>query len=37
MDNTSKTKKRIRLGNFSLDGSSHQTGDAAITPATPQD
>jgi hypothetical protein len=27
----------IRIGNFSLDGSSHQTGDAAFTPATPRD
>jgi hypothetical protein len=26
-----------RLGNFSLDGSSRQTGDAAFTPATPKD
>ena len=26
----------IRLGNSSLGGSSHQTGDAAFTPATPQ-
>ena len=25
------------LRNFSLDGSSHQTGDAAFTPATPHD
>jgi hypothetical protein len=24
-------------GNFSLDGSSHQTGEAAFTPATPHD
>ena len=30
-------KKEIRIGNFSLDGSSHQTGDAAFTPATPYD
>jgi hypothetical protein len=30
-------RKEIRIENFSLDGSSHQTGDAAITPATPQD
>jgi hypothetical protein len=27
--------KEIRIRNFSLDGSSHQTGDAAFTPATP--
>jgi hypothetical protein len=30
-------RKEIRNGNFSLDGSSHQTGDAAFTPATPND
>jgi hypothetical protein len=24
-------RKEIRIGNFSLDGSSHQTGDAAFT------
>ena len=30
-------RKEIRIGNFSLGGSSHQTGDAAFTPATPQD
>ena len=30
-------RKEIRIGNFSLDGSSHQTGDAAFTPATPHD
>ena len=29
--------KEIRIGNFSLDGNSQQTGDAAITPATPHD
>jgi hypothetical protein len=27
-------RKEIRHGNFSLDGSNHQTGDAAFTPAT---
>ena len=30
-------RKEIRIWNFSLDGSSHQTGDAAFTPATPHD
>jgi hypothetical protein len=30
-------RKEIRIGNFSLDGSSHQTGDAAFTPATAHD
>ena len=30
-------KKEIRIGNFSLDGSSHQTEDAAFTPAMPHD
>jgi hypothetical protein len=30
-------RKEIRIGNFSLDGISHQTGDAAYTPATPHD
>ena len=30
-------RKEIRIGNFSLDGRSHQTGDAAFTPATPHD
>jgi hypothetical protein len=30
-------RKEIRIGNFSLDGSSHRTGDAAFTPATPHD
>jgi hypothetical protein len=30
-------RKEIRIVNFSLDGSSHQTGDAAFTPATPHD
>jgi hypothetical protein len=30
-------RKEIRIGNFSLDGSSHQTGDAAFTPAMPHD
>jgi hypothetical protein len=29
--------KEIRISNFSLDGSSHQNGDAAFTPATPHD
>jgi hypothetical protein len=29
--------REIRIGNFSFDGSSHQTGDAAFTPATPHD
>jgi hypothetical protein len=29
--------KEIRIGKFSLDGSSHQTGDAAFTPAKPHD
>jgi hypothetical protein len=28
-------KKEMRHGNFPLDGSSYQIGDAAITPATP--
>ena len=32
-----RRNKKIRIGNFSLDGSSHQTGDAAFTPATPHD
>ena len=30
-------RKEIRIGNFSLDGSSHQTWDAAFTPATLHD
>jgi hypothetical protein len=30
-------KKEKRIGTFSLDGSSHQTGDAAFIPATPHD
>ena len=30
-------RKEIIIENFSLDGSSHQTGDAAFTPATPHD
>ena len=30
-------RKEIIIGNFSLDGSSHQTEDAAFTPATPHD
>ena len=30
-------RKEMRIGNFSLDGSSNQTGDAAFTPATPHD
>jgi len=30
-------RKEIRTGNFSLDGSSHKTGDAAFTTATPHD
>jgi hypothetical protein len=29
-------RKDKRVGNFSLGGSSHQTDDAAFTPATPQ-
>jgi hypothetical protein len=38
MDETPKTKKKeIRHGNFSLDGSRYQTGDAAFTPASPRD
>jgi hypothetical protein len=38
MDDTSKAyDNKIRLGNFSLDGRSHKTGDAAFIPATPQD
>ena len=32
-----RRKKKIRIGNFSLDGSSHQTGDTAFTPAMPHD
>jgi hypothetical protein len=30
-------RKEIGIGKFSLDGSSHQTWDAAFTPATPHD
>jgi len=30
-------RNEIIIGNFSLDGSSHQTGDAAFTPAMPHD
>jgi hypothetical protein len=30
-------RKEMRIGNFSLDGRSHQTGDAAFTPAAPHD
>ena len=30
-------QKYLRIGNFSLNGNSHQTGDAAFTPATPHD
>ena len=30
-------RKEMGIGNFSLDGSSHQTGDAAFTPATLHD
>jgi hypothetical protein len=30
-------RKEIRNESFSLDGISHQTGDAAFTPATPHD
>jgi hypothetical protein len=30
-------RKEIRLENSSLNGSSHQTGDAAFTPATPHE
>ena len=29
--------EEIRIGSFSLDGSCHQTWDAAFTPATPHD
>jgi hypothetical protein len=32
-----KERKEIRVGNFSLDGSSHSTSDAAFTPTTPHD
>jgi hypothetical protein len=32
-----RRKKKIRIGNFSLDGRNHQTGDAAFTPATSHD
>jgi hypothetical protein len=37
MDDTSKKKKKVRIGNFFLGGNSHHTGDAAFTPATPHD
>jgi hypothetical protein len=37
MGGTSKTKKKVRYVGFVLNGSSHQTGDVAFTPATPQD
>jgi hypothetical protein len=37
MDGTSKTKEIHKNWYFSLDGSSHQTGDAAFNPATPHD
>jgi hypothetical protein len=30
-------RKKIRIENCSLDGSSHQSGDAAFTHATPHD
>jgi hypothetical protein len=30
-------RKEIRLGNLSLDGSNHQTGNAVFTSAMPQD
>jgi hypothetical protein len=30
-------RKEIRIRNFSLDGNSHQTGDAAFSPAIPHD
>ena len=30
-------RKEMKLENFSLDGSSHRTGNAAFTPASPQD
>jgi hypothetical protein len=30
-------RKEIGLGNFTLGGSSHKTGNAAFTPATPND
>jgi hypothetical protein len=37
MDGRSKMKEKIRFGSFVLDGSSHQTGDAAPNPpAGPQ-
>jgi len=37
MDDISQMDKKIRkLGNFTLDGSSHQTGDAAFTPPSPR-
>ena len=29
-------KQKMRIGNIYLDGTSHQTGDSAFTPATPQ-
>ena len=37
MDDASRRKKRNKTVNFSIDGSSHQTGDAAFTPATLQE
>ena len=39
MDDTTnkKERKKIRIGNISLDGSSHQTRDVAFTPAAPHD
>jgi hypothetical protein len=37
MDDTLRTEKEQKIGNFSYDGSSHQTGDVAFNPATPQD
>jgi hypothetical protein len=30
-------QKDLKLGSFTLDSSSHHTGDAAFTPATPKD
>jgi len=30
-------RKETKVGNFCLDGSSHQTEDSAFSPATPQD
>jgi hypothetical protein len=37
MADTSEMIFLISLGSFTLDGSSHQTEDAAFDPATPQD